>query len=206
MDQQPVVPASGGVPPGQPARLALDAPLEVANWRPLVHWLLAIPHFFILNVLGAVNGVLTFISFFAILFTKQVPRGIFDFMVMVMRYQWRVTTFSLFMREPYPPFDFESASEDNGNDIASLTVEYPGEVKRWLPLVKWLLAIPHFIVLIFLMLGGFFSVLIAFFAVLFTGKYPEGIRNYLIGVARWGLRVQAYVYLLRDEYPPFSLD
>jgi hypothetical protein len=186
--------------------LALDAPLEVANWRPLVHWLLAIPHFLILYVLGAVNSVLIFISFFAILFTKKIPRGMFDFMVMTMRYQWRVTTFYLFMREPYPPFDFESAATDNGNDIASLTIEYPGEVNRWLPLVKWLLAIPHFFVLVFLVIGGLFAWIGAFFAVLFTGKYPAGIRNYMIGVARWVLRVQAYVNLLRDEYPPFSLE
>ena len=206
MDQPTATPPTGGPTAGWPAHLKLDAPLKVANWRPLVHWLLVIPHALITSVLGTVNNILVFISFFAVLFTKSIPRGIFDFMVTVLRYQWRVATYYMFMREPYPPFDFESRSDDNGLDVAGLSVEYPGEVNRWLPLVKWLLAIPHFIVLVFLFIGAIFAWLVAFFAVLFTGKYPEGIRNYMIGVARWMLRVQVYVMLMRDEYPPFSLD
>jgi hypothetical protein len=206
MDQPPAAPAAGAPASTMPVQVGLDAPLEVANWRPLVHWLLAIPHFFILNVLGCVSAILIFISFFAVLFTKKIPRGIFDFMATIMRYQWRVGTYALFMREPYPPFDFEAGSADNGQDPASFSVEYPEELNRWLPLVKLLLAIPHFFVLVFLFLGGLFAWIGSFFAVLFTGKYPEGIRNYIVGVSRWSIRVQVYVNLMRDEYPPFSLD
>ena len=205
MTQPPVTPPAEGGPRPMPVQLDLDAPLEVARWRPLVHWILAIPHALILYVLGAVSGILTFIAFFAILFTKRFPRGMFDFVVMTQRYQWRVATYYLFMRESYPPFDFEARADDNGNDPARLSIEYPEELSRWLPLVKWLLAFPHYFVMILLVIGFFFAWIAAFFAVLFTGRYPEGIRNYAIGVARWQTRVQAYVRLLRDEYPPFSL-
>ncbi|MGH2754234.1 MAG: DUF4389 domain-containing protein [Actinomycetota bacterium] len=111
----------------------------------------------------------------------------------------------LFMREAYPAFDFEATADDNGLDPAKLSIAYPGEVSRWMPLVKWLLAIPHYFVLVFVMFGAFFAVIAAFFAVLFTGRYPAGIRDFLIGVTRWVTRVEAYVGLLRDEYPPFSL-
>jgi len=191
--------------PEYPLRLDLQASLEVANWRPLVHWLLAIPQFLIVGVLRYVRGVLLLIAFFAVLFTKKIPRGIFDMVAMTLRYQWRVSTYALWMREPYPPFAFTPASEDPGDDPASLSIEYPQELNRWLPLVKWLLAFPHYIVLIFLAIGGLFVAIAAFFAVLFTGRYPEGMRSYMVGVARWGIRVGAYAGFLRDEYPPFSL-
>ena len=205
MDQPTATPPTGGPTAGWPAHLELDAPLEVANWRPLIHWLLAIPHILIYYFLNAANGIVGLISFFAILFTKKIPRGLFDFSTMVMRYQWRMGSYIYFMRESYPPFDFEVTNVDPGNDPASLTVEYPGEWRRFMPLVKWFLAFPHYFVLIFLFIGGFFAWIGAFFAVLFTGKYPAGIRNYMIGVGRWMLRVQVYI-LMRDEYPPFSLD
>ncbi|HEV8420004.1 MAG TPA: DUF4389 domain-containing protein, partial [Actinomycetota bacterium] len=88
-----------------------------------------------------------------------------------------------------------------------LSVEYPQELNRWLVLVKWwLLAIPHYIVLLFIGIGAFFVAVVAFFAVLFTGKYPKGLRSFLVGYSRWSFRVYAYAGLLRDEYPPFSLE
>src|SRR5689334_6510287 len=86
-----------------------------------------------------------------------------------------------------------------------LEISYPQELNRWLPLVKWLLAIPHFVVLFFVGFGAFFVAIWAFFAVLFTGRYPRGAFDYLVGTYRWGSRVLAYVHLLTDAYPPFSL-
>ena len=90
-----------------------------------------------------------------------------------------------------------------------LDLDYPDahqDLNRWLPLVKWLLALPHYIVLLFLGLGAFVAVVIAWFAILFTGRYPLALFNYAVGVGRWGLRVQAYAFLLlTDAYPPFSL-
>ena len=89
---------------------------------------------------------------------------------------------------------------------ARLEIAYPAELNRWLPLVKWLLVIPHIVVLAFLFLGAFFAVIIAWFAILFTGRYPRGLFDYVVGVARWALRVSAYAtLLLTDRYPPFRL-
>jgi hypothetical protein len=195
--------ANGGT---YPVRLDLDAPLEIARWRPLVNWLLAIPQFIVLYALSAVLGILQFVAFFTVLFTKEIPRGMFDFMAMILRYEWRVATFYLFMRESYPPFDFTGASEDPGGDPATLSVDYPQELRRFMPLVKWLLAIPHYVVLFFLFIGAYVVAFIAVFAVLITGRWPESMRRYVIGVVRWGTRVSAYVYFMRDEYPPFALD
>jgi hypothetical protein len=189
-----------------PVTVELDAPLEVARWRPLVHWLLAIPHFAILYVLNPVLEILVFISWFAILFTGNIPEGMFNFMVTIHRYQWRVYSYMLWMREPYPPFDFTGAAIDPGTDPARLSIQYPERLSRGLIFIKWLLIIPHVIVLLFLFIGAFIASLIGFFAVLITGAWPKGLRDYIIGVIRWGTRVGAYAYLLTDVYPPFSLD
>jgi len=88
---------------------------------------------------------------------------------------------------------------------ASLEIAYPAELNRWLPLVKWLLAIPHFIVLSFIGIGAFFVAIYAFFVVLFTGRWPRGAFDYLVGTFRWAYRVVAYVHLMVDPYPPFSM-
>ena len=125
---------------------------------------------------------------------------------MVLRYQWRVFSYVYWLRNEYPPFDFTSTARDDGIDPASVDVEDPVEMNRWLVLVKWLLAIPHYIVLAFLDIALWFVLLITFFAVLFTGKWPEGMRNFIIGVMRWHTRVNGYVLFLTDAYPPFSLE
>jgi hypothetical protein len=189
-----------------PVTLDLDAPLEIARWRPLVHWLLAIPHLVVLYVLSFALEVLVFISWFAILFTGNIPEGMFNFMVAVHRYQWRTYSYMLWMRESYPPFDIAGVALDPGTDPARLSIEYPQRLSRGLIFVKWLLAIPHYIVLFFLAIGAYIAILIGFFAVLITGAWPQGLRDFIVGVIRWGTRVQAYVYLLTDVYPPFSLD
>jgi hypothetical protein len=141
-----------------------------------------------------------------VLFTKKIPDSIFNLIVMTRRYTWRTATYALWMRESYPPFDFTMTAQDDGLDPAWLSVDYPAELNRWAPLYKWFLAIPHYIVLLFLALGAVFVLIVSFFAVLFTGKWPEGLRGYIIGVQRWSIRVSSYAGLLRDEYPPFSLE
>jgi len=189
-----------------PARLGIEAPLEVKNWRPLVHWLLAIPHYLILYALSILRRVLLLIAFFTVLFTKKIPQQMFDLIVMTRRYGWRVGTYAVWMRESYPPFSFGSTALDDGMDPAWLSTDYPQELNRWGPLFKWLLAIPHYIVLLFLRIAVFFVVLVSFFAVLFTGKWPKGMRSFVVGVSRWSLRVVTYAAFLTDEYPPFSLE
>jgi hypothetical protein len=211
MTESPPPPASPASPgwPASPAELTLDPPEHIANWRPLVHWLLVIPHMIVAGVLSWVRAVLIIVCFFTVLFNKQVPRGIFDFMVMTIRYQWRTTSYAFFMREEYPPFDFTTTADADDPilppDPARLGVAYPDELNRWLPLVKWFLAIPHYIVLFFLFIGGFFVMIFAFFAVLFTGRFPAGALAYLVAIERWAMRVDIYVSLLRDEYPPFTV-
>jgi roadblock/LC7 domain-containing protein len=206
----PPPPPSENVPaipeePRYPVSLAFDRDDHVANWRPLVNWLLAIPQWIVVYFLLIAERALTLLSFFFVLFTKKIPDPIFNFRVMAYRYQWRVSSYVLFMRDEYPPFSFEMTAIDDGTDPASFSIQPPGEMNRWLTLVKWLLAIPHYIVLFFLFIGVLFVLLVAFFAVLFTGRFPSGMRDYVIGVTRWSYRVIAYVSFMTDEYPPFSL-
>jgi len=201
----PPAPSTGGFggSAGGPVTLELDRDYDVQNWRPLVNWLLAIPHWIVVYILEIVAFVLWFISFFAVLFTRRNP--FVGIQTMILRYTWRVYSFAGFMRNEYPPFDFASAPGQEVPDPAVLVVDDPDEMNRWLPLVKWLLLIPHFIILSLLGIAVFVVVIVAFFAVLFTGRWPEGLRTFVVGYFRWTMRVNAYFLFLTDAYPPFSL-
>jgi hypothetical protein len=129
------------------------------------------------------------------------PRWWFDFNVMLLRLETRITAYIFLLRDEYPSVDDEQAVH-----VEVLYPDAPGDLNRWLPLVKWFLAIPHFIVLIFLDIAAVVVVIIAWFAILFTGRYPRGMFDFVTGVMRWSLRVTAYAFLLvTDRYPPFSL-
>ena len=136
-----------------------------------------------------------------IVFRERYPRWWFDFGRELARFSMRVGAYLVLLTDQYP--------STVGEQSVHLEIDYPDveqDLNRWLPLVKWLLAIPHYIVFAFLAIGAIFAVFIAWFAVLFTGRYPRGLFDYVVGVARWGLRIQAYAYLLvTDRYPPFSL-
>ena len=189
-----------------PAQLEFHADRNITRWRPLVQWLLAVPHLMVANVLSSLRGVLTLISLFTVLFTKQIPRPLFDAIAMTYRYEWRAMSYALFLHEDYPPFDFRSAATDDGAEAHStLSLTYPAQLNRWAPLYKWLLAIPHYVVVLALAVAAVGAVLVGFFAVLFTGSFPLGPRDFIVDVWRYGLRVQAYVGLLTDQYPPFAL-
>lgn len=183
-----------------PVRYDVTYPERLSRWLIFVKWLLAIPHFLIVSVLGNVQGVMTLIAFFAILFTKRYPRGLFDFVINVHRWTANVSAYAGFMRDEYPPFDWQP-----GKYPVVFEVDYPEALSRWLIFVKWLLAIPHFVVLVFLYIAFGVVLVVAWFAILFTGRFPRGLFDFSVGVTRWTLRVTAYVNLLRDEYPPFSL-
>lgn len=183
-----------------PVRYDVQYPEKLSRGLIFVKWLLAIPHFLIIYVLNSLQGILTFIAFFAILFTKKYPRSLFDLYVNITRWTANVGAYTSFLRDEYPPFSLEP-----GKYPVTFEVDYPGEVSRWLPLVKWILIIPHLIVLGVLGIVAFFVIAIAWSAILFTGRFPRGLFDFTVGVSRWGFRVLAYTYLLRDEYPPFSL-
>jgi hypothetical protein len=194
------VEATAAGAPGYPLRYDVEYPEELSRWLIFVKWLLAIPHFIILWALTYAAEVVTFIAFFAILFTRRYPRGLFDFVVNVNRWNANVLAYTGLFRDEYPPFSWEP-----GQYAVTYEVDYPEELNRWLPLIKWLLAIPHVIVLLFLFIAASVAWVIAWFAILFTGRFPRGLFDFIVGVMRWQYRVNAYVGLLRDEYPPFSL-
>jgi Domain of unknown function (DUF4389) len=189
-----------------PVDIQLDAPLKVARWRVIGNPILAIPHFIVLYVLQLVAEVLVFIGWFAILFTGALPEFISTFVTMTLRYTWRTYSYSLWMREPYPPFDFATTIEDDGLDPPTrFVIQLPeGPRNRLTTFFRLILVIPHLIVLAFVGIAAYLAIIVGWFAVLITGQWPQGLRDFLVGVERWGMRVNAYYFLLVDEYPPFS--
>jgi hypothetical protein len=189
-----------------PAQLDFEADRHISRWRPLVQWLLAVPHLMVAQALNTLRQVLTLISLFTVLFTKQIPRPLFDAIAMTYRYEWRAVSYALFLHEDYPPFSFTADAADDGVEPhTALSLAYPVELNRWKPLYKWFLAIPHYVVALALAVAAAGAVVVGFFAVLFTGQFPLGPRDFIVKAWRYGLRVQAYVGLLTDQYPPFAL-
>jgi hypothetical protein len=193
--------------PSYPATFSFDPPERITNWRPLVNWLLAIPHLIVLNVLQTVSNVVGVISWFAIVFTGKLPEGLATFQAMYLRYMLRTYTYVGFLREEYPPFSFTTATSDPGDDPRVRVDVQPQltDRNRLTVFFRIILVIPQFIVLVALTVAAAVVTLIAAFAVLFTGRWPTGMRDFVINVNRWSLRVQAYFGLLTDVYPPFAL-
>jgi Domain of unknown function (DUF4389) len=205
----------------------LDAPLS--RWLWLVKWVLVLPHAVVLAFLWVAFAVLSVVAFFAILITGRYPPAIFEFNVGVLRWSWRVGyyAYGALGTDRYPPFTLREAPDYP----ATLQIAYPEHLSRGLVLVKWwLLALPHYLVIAFFMGGGTYLAshsgawatddrgwssgsgligllaLIAAIALLFTGRYPRGVFDLLLGMHRWVLRVAAYAALMTDVYPPFRLD
>ena len=209
-----------------PARLSIDYPEKLDRVSTLFRLIWAIPILLILALLTAsasdtvtvitdsgevvskitttglgITGGLFVATMLMIVFRQRYPRWWFDFALALSRFSNRVGAYLGLLTDRYPSTEEEQS--------VHLDLEYPNveqDLSRWMPLVKWLLAIPHYIVLAVLVVGAVFAILIAWFAILFTGRYPRALFDYVVGVGRWALRVQAYAYLLiTDRYPPFSL-
>jgi hypothetical protein len=150
---------------------------------------------------AAAGGLLFLGPLLMILFRQKYPRWWFDWNLELQRFGNRVGTYLALMNDSYPSTD--------DHQWVELDYPYPdaaADLNRLLPLVKWLLAIPHYIVLFFLDIAAFFAVIVTWFAILFTGRYPRGIFSFVEGVFRWHNRVAAYAFtLVTDRYPPFSL-
>jgi hypothetical protein len=150
---------------------------------------------------GGAAAVLVLGPLLMILFRQKYPRWWYDWNLEVMRFENRIAAYLALMNDRYPSTDEHQS--------VHLDFAYPDaqhDLNRWLPLVKWLLAIPHYIVLLFLWLAALVCIVIAWFAILFTGRYPRGLFEFVDGVLRWGNRVVAYAFILvTDEYPPFRL-
>lgn len=213
----------GGVSPGAayPARFDVRYPENLNRVTTAFRLILVIPIAILLSVLSgggtqftqtasgewvttttaSIASALFGATLLMILFRKRYPRWWFDFNLEFTRFTARVGAYMALLTDEYP-----SAVE---HQAVALDIDYPDverDLNRGLPLVKWFLAIPHYFVLFFLAIGAFFAILAAWFAIVFTGKYPRGLFDYVVGVSRWAVRVNAYAFLLStDQYPPFSL-
>ena len=218
MSTIPVAPVSS--PNAYPATLSVDYPDRQLNrLTSFFRLFTAIPIWIILSLIGggmytiyagidpwrgyfAIGGVLFLPLVLMILFRKKYPKWWFDWNLNLSRLGYRAAAYITLLRDEYPSTDAEQS--------VHLELIYPDaekELGRGWPLIKWLLAIPHYFVLFFLGIAAYVCVIIAWFAILFTGRYPKGLFEYIVGVGRWALRVQAYATLLiTDKYPPFSLD
>jgi hypothetical protein len=147
------------------------------------------------------GGLLVLGPLLMIVFREKYPRWWFDWNLELFRFSSRVAVYAALMDDRYP-----STDEHQGVRLDMPHPQVGTDVNRWLPLVKWFLAIPHYIVLFVLDVGAFFVVIFAWFAILFTGRFPRPLFDYLVGVGRWYVRVTAYMALfVTDEYPPFRL-
>lgn len=216
---------SAGQPFPVTVRARLDAPLN--RWLWLVKWLLLIPHYLVLLFLWLAFVLVTVVAFVAVLITGRYPAALFGFNLGVIRWTWRVGYYgySALGTDRYPPFTLA----EQPDYPATVDIAYPERLSRGLVLVKsWLLAIPHYLILSLLAGSGTVAassaagdhwratasgagllglcVLFAAIALLFTGRYPDGLYDVVTGINRWGLRVLAYAALMTDRYPPFRLD
>ena len=205
-----------------PARLEIDYPERLSRVKTLFRIILVIPIAVVAGLLTASfagvetasdtandlieglavsGGVLFLATLLMLLFRRKYPRWWFDWNLELTRFTTRVGAYLGLLRDEYPSTDEQQA--------VHLDLDYPDtaqDLNRFLPLVKWLLAIPHYIVLAVLVVASLVVTVIAWFAIIFTGRYPRGMFQFVVGVGRWSLRVEAYAFLLiTDRYPPFSL-
>jgi hypothetical protein len=186
--------------------LVVDSPYEVARWRPFVQWLLYVPHGIILYGLQVLARVAFLVYWLMLVFTGKLHRGLFGMLVMYERYNARASGFLVGFSEQYPPFDFTTdPADNNAYPPVRLTLpSVPESVPRSAAL-NLLKAIPHYIVLMVFFVGAAVVAVLGWFAVLFTGKWPQGMRAFLVRVSNYQYRIWTYVAMVDNEYPKFGL-
>ncbi len=204
-----------------PARLEVDYPSNLDRTTTALRLIWVVPILLILALISGsssstvmtetgeeiatsgsgIAGGLFLATVLMIVIREKYPRWWFDFNKNLARFTTRIGAYFALLTDAYPSTDEEQS--------VHLELDYPEvreDLNRWLPLVKWALAIPHYLVLALLAVGAVGAIVLAWFSIIFTGRYPRGLFDYVVGVGRWGLRVQAYAFLLiTDRYPPFSL-
>jgi Domain of unknown function (DUF4389) len=185
--------------PDYPVRLEIDYPQRLSRLLIFVKWLLAIPHLIALYVLGIVAYAVLIIAWFAVLITGRYPRALFDYLVGFERWRARVGAYLLLQTDAYPPFKL---ADDPAYPVR-LEIDYPPRIARWRPLLHWLLAIPALIGAFVVGIIAYLAAIVAWFAILFTGRYPEGLFNAATVALRWSARVTIYYYWMVEPYPPF---
>jgi hypothetical protein len=190
-----------------PATITLEAPEKIDNWRPLAQWLMALPHLILANVLSTVGQVVGVISWFVILFTGKLPEGLATFQCMILRYEARAYSYAGFLHAEYPPFDFATTAADPGGQPIRIDFEPALDNRNRLTVgLRIIWVIPAMLFTMVIWLAAFILWFVAWFAVLFTGRWPQGIHNFIMGALRVGTRTNAYFWMLTDEYPAFSTD
>ncbi|WP_419862441.1 DUF4389 domain-containing protein [Candidatus Poriferisodalis sp.] len=188
-----------------PASVTVDAPDRVANWRPLVHWILLLPHQVIQMVFVTVAWLLSVLTWIVIFLTGKLPAGIANFQVMYVRHYHRVLSFLHIIHEHYPKFEFSSAAEDPGGSPVAVNIEAQLENRnRLTSLFRVIYGLPQIVFVIVYSYLVAAVVTIAYVIILFTGRWPTGMRNFVIGFYRAQTRCLSYIHALNDKYPPFS--
>ncbi len=185
--------------PAYPIRVDVDYPDRLSRLLIFVKWLLAVPHFIVLFFLAIGAYVVLIISWFATIITGTYPVGMFNYMVGVLRWGIRVSAYVFLLTDKYPPFSLE----DDPSYPVRLEIDYPAQIARWRPLVNWLLVIPAAIAAGVIGLLAYVCVLIAWFAILITGAYPQGMFDVVVIFFRWSARTSAFEYWMTEQYPPF---
>lgn len=208
----PPVPSAGGLDvtpsnpevayPAFPMQLDVGYQQEYSRWLPLVKWLLAIPHWFVLTFIGIGVFFAVVAAWFVVLFTGRYPRGIFNFVVGTMRWSLRVVAYVALLVDRYPPFSLA----DDPDYPVRFNVDYPpdGKIARWRIFFAWVPVIPQLIIASFALFAAYFGVVAAFFTILFTKRIPRGLFDFIVNTGRYQNRANIYAYWLTERYPGFA--
>ncbi len=188
-----------------PASASVETTDRIANWRPLVHWIMLIPHWVLNLVFICVSWLLTIPTMLVILFTGKLPAGLAGFQIMHIRHYQRMLAYLHLMHDQYPPFEFSTSSQDPGGTPMVVNIEAQLEDRnRLTALFRMIIGIPQIVFVFVYSYLVIAVVTIAYIIILFTGRWPAGMRNFVIGFYRAHTRYLAYIQLLNDKHPPFS--